>query len=305
LAIMKSTARLYVLMARSAPVAVIFRRGPSKQVLLIKWYLEEDTFEYGQWLKGRIYERRCDLSPEGDMLLYFAASWRKPYQSWTAISRPPFLTALALWPKGDGWGGGGHFISRAKLALNHRDREMALAPGFEVPKRLTVCQFGDRPGWGEDDPIWSARLLRDGWKLTHWPEKTKDEYGAKVWIEYAPPITWQKPHPMQPKRYSLQMSILGLKERDGSWYLIEYDVISKEGTTQSIGRSEWADWAPNGDLLFAQSGCLYRLRCVKGVLGPIETSEVIADFSDLAFENKEASDQATVWPLKKAKVKKR
>jgi len=101
------------------------------------------------------------------------------------------------------------------------------------------------------------------------------------------------------------MSILGLKERDGSWYLIEYDVISKEGTTQSIGRSEWADWAPNGDLLFAQSGRLYRLRCVKGVLGPIETSEVIADFSDLAFENKEASDQATVWPLKKAKVKKR
>src|SRR5262249_17885427 len=27
--------------------------------------------------------------------------------AWTAISRPPFLTALALWPKGDCWHGAG------------------------------------------------------------------------------------------------------------------------------------------------------------------------------------------------------
>jgi hypothetical protein len=31
-------------------------------------------------------------------------SRRKPFQSWSAISRTPYLTALALWPKGDGWG---------------------------------------------------------------------------------------------------------------------------------------------------------------------------------------------------------
>jgi len=83
--------RLSVLLARSAPVGVIFRRGPSKQVLLIRWNLEKDTFETGQWFKGRIYESRCDLSPDGKLLLYFAASQKKPYISWTAISRPPYL----------------------------------------------------------------------------------------------------------------------------------------------------------------------------------------------------------------------
>jgi len=98
----KSSTRLYVIVARDAPLGVIFRRGPSKQVLLMKLNMEDDTFEIGQWLKARIYERRCDLSPDGEFLLYFAANWRKPYESWSAISRPPYLSALAMWPKGDG-----------------------------------------------------------------------------------------------------------------------------------------------------------------------------------------------------------
>ena len=153
---------LYVLLARKAPFGVVFRRGPSKNVLLIGWNTSDDTFQCGQWLKGRIYERRCDLSPKGDLLLYFAANYREPYRSWSAISRPPFLTALAMWPKGDGWGGGGHFISKTRLALNHRDGERKLAVGFSVPKWLKLEQFGKRPGWREDDPVHSERLERDG-----------------------------------------------------------------------------------------------------------------------------------------------
>ena len=302
---MKSAPRLYVLLARAAPLGVIFRRGPSNQLLLIKWNLEQDTFEYGQWLKARIYERRCDLSPEGDMLLYFAANWRKPYQSWTAISRPPYLTALALWPKGDGWGGGGHFVSRSRIILNHREQEMALAEGFSVPKWLTIGPFGDSSGGGEDGPIWFARLERNGWKMTGYPTGTKDEFGAKVMVEFDPPITWQKAHPLRPKVYTLQMSILGVHERNGVWWLIEHTVLGKNGHIERIGRSEWADWSSEGDLLFTQSGCLYRLRCIKGVLGPIETSEMLADFSGLEFERKESPEDARLWPTKAGRIKKK
>lgn len=118
-------ARLYAILARNSSFGVVFRRGPSKKVLLIDWNTSDDTFQTGQWLNGRIYERRCDLSPAGDLLLYFAANYRKPLYSWSAISRPPFLTALAMWPKGDGWGGGGHFLSKTRIALNHRDTELS------------------------------------------------------------------------------------------------------------------------------------------------------------------------------------
>ena len=54
---LKSQARLYGILARNAKRAVVFRRGPNKQVLLVLWNTETDEFAEGQWLKGRIYER--------------------------------------------------------------------------------------------------------------------------------------------------------------------------------------------------------------------------------------------------------
>jgi hypothetical protein len=85
--------RLSVLFAHSAPVAVVLRRGPTKWVQLVKWRTDGDEFEAGQWFKGRIYDRRSDLSPDGSLLIYFAskitgrtlADSEYTY-AWTAIS---------------------------------------------------------------------------------------------------------------------------------------------------------------------------------------------------------------------------
>jgi len=272
-------------------------------VLLIKWNLETDHFEMGQWFKVRIYEKRCDLSPDGDLLIYFAASQKKPFVSWTAVSRPPYLTALALWKKGDCWGGGGQFQTGAQIRLNHRENQMDLAPDFSVPKWLSVAQFGDHSGWGEDDPIWSNRLERDGWIRTGYPEREERDSGAKMWLKFDPPITWEKVHPLWPRKYTLRMSILGLHERNGPWDIIEHHLFGLDGRTEMIGRSDWADWSPNGDLLFAQSGCLYRLRHEKGKFGPVETSEEIADFSKLKFENRAPTEEAQHWLRKRRKAR--
>ena len=71
-------ARLHAILAREAAKAVVFRRGPSGQVCTLGWDLETDTFAMGQWLKGRIYEYRSDLSPDGEFMIYFAADYRHP-----------------------------------------------------------------------------------------------------------------------------------------------------------------------------------------------------------------------------------
>ena len=71
-------ARLHVILAREASKAVVFRRGPSGQVCTLGWDLETDTFTMGQWLKGRIYEYRSDLSPDGEFMIYFATDFRRP-----------------------------------------------------------------------------------------------------------------------------------------------------------------------------------------------------------------------------------
>jgi hypothetical protein len=290
--------RLYAILARKSPEAVVFRRGPSDKVLLVRWNTQNDSFEIGQWLRGRIYERRCDLSPQGRLLLYFAANYREPYRSWSALSQPPFLKALALWPKGDGWGGGGHFLSRTEIALNHRDGEMRLAPGFSVPRWLKVRQFGERPGWGEDDPVWTERLQRDGWKLISYPTETKwnDIFRAKVWIEFSPPIVFRKQNPVRPRRYALDMAIIGFKEREGPAYLTEHQVVRDTSEVDKIGRSDWADWSHSGDLLFAKDGRLYRVRCEKGVLAPMDQAVKIADFVQLEFEARKAPEEAGRWP---------
>jgi hypothetical protein len=114
-------ARLHVLFARESRFAVVIRRGPSKRVCTMGWDRREDKFSMGQWLKGRIYERRSDLSPNGKYMIYFAMNgkWDSEVKgSWTAISMAPYLKAIGLWTKGDCWFGGGIFLSKTEFWLN-------------------------------------------------------------------------------------------------------------------------------------------------------------------------------------------
>jgi hypothetical protein len=173
---------------------------------------------------------------------------------------------------------------------------MGLAKGFSIPRWLTVTQFGDRPGWGEDDPVWSERLKRDGWQLVSYPTKAIRKRGAHVWATFDPPVKWRKFNPKWPKLYSIEMSIAGLKEKDGPWYLTEHFLIRDEGVVERIGRSDWADWSHTGDLLFAKEGALYRVPCTRSVLAGIRGAIRIVDFSNLRFENCEAPMEYRRWP---------
>jgi hypothetical protein len=116
--------RLYGLLARDVPKGVLLRRGPTRRVQLILWHTDNDTFEEGQWFHGRIYEHSSDLSPDGSLFLYLARKNQTPEweasrttHKWTAISRPPYYTALALWPIGDNWDGGGIFLDNRTVWL--------------------------------------------------------------------------------------------------------------------------------------------------------------------------------------------
>jgi len=89
--------RLHLFFARDNDRAVILRQGPSDVFRLILWHRDSDRFEDGQWLKHKVYTDRCDLSPDGRHFLYFAldGKWGSAARgSYTAISRPPFFTAL-------------------------------------------------------------------------------------------------------------------------------------------------------------------------------------------------------------------
>ena len=113
--------RLFVISARSEATAVILRRGPAAWYHVIQWDTRHDQFVHGAWIKGCIYEEKCDVSPDGRLLLYFVHQGSRARtdftDSWTAISRVPWLQALVLWPQGTTYGGGGRFIDNRSLAL--------------------------------------------------------------------------------------------------------------------------------------------------------------------------------------------
>ena len=284
-------ARLYALIARDAPKAVVLRRGPSRQTCLIAWDLRRDRFEVGQWLKARVFERRCDLSPSGDKLIYFASNYgRRPY-TWTAVSRPPYFTALLFWPKGDSWGGGGLFETEQRIALNHPANRLALGEGLRVPRGVTIDPLTERAGAGEDAPVHHLRLVRDGWKLessgaAHWNRSGPES------VTYDVPEVYARASPSG--GWSLVQRLRARFVRNGPVYAQDFALRSDSGEEQALGRLDWADWSPKGDVLFAKGGRLFRISARRD--GPHADDAVeLADFSALRFEAKEAPPEALRW----------
>ena len=235
----KVPARLFMLFARKSPTAVIFRRGPSKWVQLIKWDTRSDTFEPGQWFNGRIYERRSDLSPDGSLLIYFAQKIsarsikdQEYTYAWTAISRPPYLTALALWPKGDCWHGGGLFKSGRVVLLNHKP---AVATPHKEHKPHWLLVIPNPKAHGEDDPIFSQRLERDGWQLRDaWQIENR---GYPKLFHTIQPEVREKNNPSRTHVIQLTRSIECLD------YSEDFALLSvKQFPLVNIARASWVDW---------------------------------------------------------------
>jgi hypothetical protein len=248
-------ARLFMLFARKSPMAVIFRRGPSKWVQLIKWDTMSDTFEPGQWFNGRIYERRSDLSPDGSLLIYFAqkisARSMKDEEytyAWTAISKPPYLTALALWPKGDCWHGGGSFKSGKVVLLNHKP-EVSVPHKKHKPHRFLLVTPNPQ-AHGEDDPIYSQRLERDGWHLKEAWQVENRGYPKMF-------------HTIQPEvREKASLSHTHVIQLTRSIECLDYEEdfalrSAKQSHAANIARASWADWDQQGRLVFARDGKIF------------------------------------------------
>jgi len=311
----KPSTRIYAIIAREAPVAVVFRRGPSKLVQLLRWDLTNDTFERGQWLKGRIYERRSDLSPSGKYLVYSAADEKPPDYRWTAISKPPYLTALAYWP-GGGDACGGLFDSETSVRIDNITTDRKMTKGRKHLKDLTVSRLLYPESCEQDDFLLHERLKRDGWTemqsgIAHrsgpsvdemmkaakelknlineegmlfdrnkLPElfKSKREKVDEMRAVYDPPEIFHK----STERYCLEMKTLGLGQTEGPSHVTEYSVLTLGGSIMvALGQLDWADWDANGDLLYAKSGCI--LRWPAALIGHGETEQLI-DLSQEKFE---------------------
>jgi len=286
----QGAARLNVILAREAPVGVVFRRGPRRLVQVIKWQTDTDGFEAGQWFKGVIYDCCADLSPDGRYLIYFAAKYgQRPYP-WTAISRPPYLTALALWFKACSSDGGGVFESRSELWLNHPPEEAKLDPDTSLPGWFRVrAECGDGA-----EPIWFRRLGLSGWEQV---SPGEFEFAGRRGCRARAPMTWRRVRPRcrqerdPDARGGLTTELrMYIGTRDGARKL-GFEVATADGERVQFD-ADWADWDHAGRLVLARGGAILVAEMqADGTLGERQ----LADFNANRFEEVIAPEWAREW----------
>ena len=296
--------RLYAILARNGLSAVVFRRGPSKQVCLIRWWLASDRLEIGQWFKGRIHERRSDLSPDGELLVYLAAK-HTGLGTWNAVSRPPYLTALAVWPNLGTWGGGGLFETDFTLGLNVRHEQPELHGDARLPKSFKVRRIAEWGGAGEDNPIEHVRMERDGWRITSPGKHTGYRRDAPAHWIFEEPETYERRQPRQHGKQASRPDVLLRRDKlaigvtDGPWQLHDFSLHGDEGELRRFKSCDWADWQSNGDLLIATDGCLFRMAAsfvATSAKDPLTGAKLVADLRSLLFTPVAAPEWAKEWP---------
>ena len=259
--------RLHVLLAAGAELGIILRRGPSKSVCTIEWDRRRDTFSVGQWLRGRIYERRSDLSPDGKYLIYFAMNGRLHSTtggSWTAISRAPYLKAIVLLGKGDCWHGGGLFTGRRSYWLNDGYGHRSLTESSEVKRDINHRPIGYYGG--ECPNVYYQRLQRDGWTLrADASQRDRDIFERPLpngWLLRK--FAHAQIHPGPGK----------------SCYWDSHELVHSLSDQRIDGSTwEWAD-LDGRRVVYAEAGCLHELKLSgRGPLVP----KLLADFSGLRF----------------------
>ncbi len=261
---------------------MILRRGPSAWVQLILWDRARDAFTPGQWFHGRVYERRSDLSPDGRHFIYFAAKHGRARddddigEAWTAISRPPYFTALTLWPNLGSWYGGGVFTGAKRIEL---DATCTLTPHpkFKTPPLRIAAMAGATAPWEQ-------RLLRDGWVLAErgFDPRTHRRVGARE--------IWRKSHPGAAVTLCREVEDVDFQRYGGPygetfWIETADDLIPLPGAA-------WAEWEDWDHIVTVEGGCLKRTG-----LGPkgLAEPEMLFDFNPLRPEEVATPDWARKW----------
>jgi hypothetical protein len=251
-----------VLLARQAHVGVILRRGPTEWWRITLWDTKNDTFEGGQWLRGRFYPERCDLSPNGQLLIYFCGKWKRRNveagygETWTAVSRPPYFTALTLWPMGSTWGGHGVFVDDQTVAV--------------------VGSVGGFPATHPDHPLGPLKQL-DGY-----PDRMKSSWDHG----------WQRAEPASIRISSSVKSKAGLTLGRGVYHFSPSRSRKTYALQMVSFEAQWADLDQNGRLVATVGG-----RVLAGQLS--KSNELrwreLANLSNDKPARMEAPDWAKHW----------
>lgn len=226
---------MYCIPATRAPVVAVFRRGPASWSHVGRWDLAQRRYEPGAWLRGRIFPRRSDLSPDGRFLCYFAhkpsATWEHG-EAYVAISKLPWLSALHAFGTCGTWTRG-YYFTEAGDGESFGDAGIAIPYGL---RSIPAVQFANerRRGWVQaaDSP---QRARADTWDERRNARMQKRQPGEER-VLCVESLGWAG------GEFGVKQAVDGLRVR----YSLEAD-----GEVQLMDHLQWADWDQEWRLLAA------------------------------------------------------
>jgi hypothetical protein len=226
--------------AAKAPVVVVIRRKPSKLFHVIRVDTVTGKYEQGAWFTGKLYPQRCDVSFDGEWLVYLAMGARG--DTWNGISRLPRLTTLSEGGNRGTWNGGGYWRSRDVLCLNR----WTAPPSAQLPFRTE--QLTPLHG-GEDLSVLYPRMERDGWRRRgdNWG-RNKAVVGAKKYtVVCEGDDGWERK--LSPKHPALVMRYAGFLAHG---YTFRFRVPAQPDLLDD--QVDWANYDSRGQLVVARQG---------------------------------------------------
>lgn len=241
----KTAARIHLLPAKEAPVVAILRRKPSKVFHVMRWNTETDEIEHGSWFRGKLYPLRCDVSFDGNWMVYLAMG--AGGNTWNGLCRLPWLKTVCESDNTGAWNGGGYWANRTTLLTNSWSKiQREEKPPFKLSPMSTE--------YGEDEGVLYPRMERDGWNRAGPFGKERELKNAKKYTVICEGDSgWRfQPTTSHP---CLSCFYRGYLEHGRTFE------FSLEGYPDLLDqRVDWATWDSVGQLIVARSGGVERYR---------------------------------------------
>jgi hypothetical protein len=249
--------RIFGIPASEADVVAVVRRGPSGWSHLGRWDVVQRSYQPGAWLHGTLYPQRCDVSPDGCWFLGFVVGAARPGwapgNTYVALSRLPWLAALAAWGTGGTWSRGVAFTDRSVNELGTPDvGDVARLPfGLSVTRAASFA-VERRRGWQESDDT-PPRGDTDVWdeQRSERVRMEKRQPGGTAVLAVAGTYAAFRSGQPGPVRYCLDGTLLP-------------DV-------------QWADWSRDGRLLVATTSGRLEIRDARGIAWASDLSAFTPD----------------------------
>jgi hypothetical protein len=278
--------RVFGIVASDATVVGVLRRGPSDWFHVGRWDTERGSYEPGAWVRATIYPQRCDVSPDGRWLSYFmlggAATWAAG-STFVAISKLPWVHALAAWGTDGTWTRGAHFVADRRV--------QELGPPHEgvVDAATLGC------GLAVTRPVAYAVERRHGWEEA---PGSPERHDGDPWNERrAHRLVMRKSRSGGDHDSSLELRVRGSYaafrqgEAGNGSNIAEYELLRGPEVVPLTG-VQWADWDRAGRLIVATIDGHLQTRNVDGNV-PTIVDDV--DLTAFAPDPRPAPPEARRW----------